>query len=77
LADMKGEKIYEYDLDITGMTDYGMTRDWSSSGTVDFAPATLCRLSDRQDFPLLVTDVAPADFSSVQPNLSPAVPGHP
>ena len=77
MADMKGGKIYEYDLDITGMTDYGMTLDWSLSGTVDFAPATLCRLSDGQDFPLLVTDVAPADSSSVQPNLSPAVPGHP
>ena len=22
---MMGEKIYEYDLDITGMTDYGVT----------------------------------------------------
>jgi hypothetical protein len=24
---MRGKKIYEYDLDITGMTDYGVTLD--------------------------------------------------
>jgi hypothetical protein len=29
---MKGEKIYEYDLDVTGMTDYGVTLDAILSG---------------------------------------------
>ena len=24
---MRGEKIYEYDLDVTGMTDYGVSLD--------------------------------------------------
>lgn len=29
---MKGEKIYEYDLDITGVTDYGIVLDSILSG---------------------------------------------
>lgn len=29
---MKGEKIYEYDLDITGVTDYGIAMDAILSG---------------------------------------------
>ena len=29
---MKGEKIYEYDLDITGVTDYGITLEEILSG---------------------------------------------
>ena len=29
---MKGEKIYEYDLDITGMTDFGMSLEAILSG---------------------------------------------
>lgn len=31
---MNGEKIYEYDLDVTGMTDHGLTL---CVGTVNFA----------------------------------------
>jgi hypothetical protein len=29
---MRGEKIYEYDLDVTGMTDYGVSLDAVLSG---------------------------------------------
>jgi hypothetical protein len=29
---MRGEKIYEYDLDVTGMTDYGVSLDAILSG---------------------------------------------
>ncbi len=29
---MKGEKIYEYDLDVTGVTDYGVTLQAILSG---------------------------------------------
>ena len=29
---MKGEKIYEYDLDVTGVTDYGVTLEAILSG---------------------------------------------
>jgi hypothetical protein len=35
---MKGEKIYEYDLDVTGVTDYGVTLDDILSGQVDIPP---------------------------------------
>jgi hypothetical protein len=35
---MNGEKIYEYDLDITGMTDYGMTLEAILSGQVRLPP---------------------------------------
>jgi len=35
---MRGEKIYEYDLDITGMTDYGVTLDAILSGQVPIPP---------------------------------------
>ncbi|MEP7325655.1 MAG: DUF3237 family protein [Gemmatimonadota bacterium] len=35
---MKGEKIYEYDLDVTGMTDYGVTLDAVLTGTVPIPP---------------------------------------
>jgi len=31
---MRGEKIYEYDLDVTGMTDYGVSLDAILSGKV-------------------------------------------
>lgn len=32
---MRGEKIYEYDLDVTGVTDYGMTLETILSGEVE------------------------------------------
>jgi len=35
---MRGEKIYEYDLDITGMTDYGVPLDAILSGQVQVPP---------------------------------------
>jgi hypothetical protein len=35
---MRGEKIYEYDLDVTGMTDYGVTLDSVLTGTVQVPP---------------------------------------
>ena len=35
---MKGEKIYEYDLDVTGTTDYGMTLDEILSGGAPIPP---------------------------------------
>jgi len=35
---MRGEKIYEYDLDITGMTDYGVTLDAILSGQAQVPP---------------------------------------
>jgi len=35
---MRGEKIYEYDLDVTGMTDYGVTLDAILSGQVQIPP---------------------------------------
>lgn len=35
---MKGEKIYEYDLDITGVTDYGVSLDAILSGKVSVPP---------------------------------------
>ena len=35
---MKGEKIYEYDLDITGLTDYGIALDAILSGQVQIPP---------------------------------------
>ena len=35
---MTGEKIYEYDLDITGVTDYGMSMDAILSGSVPLPP---------------------------------------
>jgi len=38
MAAMKGEKIYEYDLDITGMTDYGVTLDAILSGQARVPP---------------------------------------
>ena len=33
-----GEKIYEYDLDVTGMTDYGVSLDDILSGKVPIPP---------------------------------------
>jgi hypothetical protein len=38
---MKGEKIYEYDVDITGMTDYGITLEAALSGQVPIPPQGL------------------------------------
>jgi hypothetical protein len=35
---MKGEKIYEYDLDITGVTDYGVSLDAILAGTQKIPP---------------------------------------
>ena len=35
---MKGEKIYEYDLDVTGMTDYGVTLPSIISGQSKIPP---------------------------------------
>jgi hypothetical protein len=35
---MTGEKIYEYDLDVTGMTDYGVSLDASLSGKEKIPP---------------------------------------
>ena len=35
---MKGEKIYEYELDITGLTDYGLTMEAVLSGQVPIPP---------------------------------------
>ncbi len=35
---MVGEKIYEYDLDITGLTDYGLTLNVIGSGQAPIPP---------------------------------------
>jgi len=35
---MKGEKIYEYDLDVTGITDYGVSLDAILSGKEKLPP---------------------------------------
>jgi hypothetical protein len=35
---MRGEKIYEYDLDVTGMTDHGLGLDAILSGQVPVPP---------------------------------------
>ena len=35
---MRGEKIYEYDLDVTGMTDYGVSLDALLSGKEKIPP---------------------------------------
>jgi Protein of unknown function (DUF3237) len=35
---MRGEKIYEYDLDVTGMTDYGVSLDAILSGREKIPP---------------------------------------
>lgn len=35
---MTGEKIYEYDLDVTGMTDYGVSLDALLSGAQPIPP---------------------------------------
>jgi hypothetical protein len=35
---MRGEKIYEYDLDVTGMTDYGVSLDAILSGKEKIPP---------------------------------------
>lgn len=35
---MRGEKIYEYDLDITGVTDFGITMDAILSGASPVPP---------------------------------------
>jgi len=35
---MRGEKIYEYDLDVTGVTDYGIPLDAVLSGQVPIPP---------------------------------------
>ena len=43
---MRGEKIYEYDLDITGMTDYGVTLDAILSGQVPIPPQGV-RIDDK------------------------------
>jgi len=39
---MKGEKIYEYDLDVTGITDYGITLDAVLSGQTPVPPQGVC-----------------------------------
>jgi len=38
---MKGEKIYEYDLDVTGMTDHGVSLPDALSGQVPIPPQGL------------------------------------
>ncbi len=38
---MRGEKIYEYDLDVTGVTDYGVTLDAVLSGKEKIPPQGL------------------------------------
>ena len=38
---MRGEKIYEYDLDVTGITDYGVTLDAILSGREKVPPQGL------------------------------------
>lgn len=38
---MRGEKIYEYDLDVTGTTDYGVTLDAIMSGQATIPPQGL------------------------------------
>jgi hypothetical protein len=38
---MRGEKIYEYDLDVTGVTDYGVSLDAILSGTEAVPPQGL------------------------------------
>jgi hypothetical protein len=35
---MRGEKIYSYDLDVTGMTDYGVTLDAILTGQIKIPP---------------------------------------
>ena len=35
---MRGEKIYEYDLDVTGMTDYGVSLEVILSGKEKIPP---------------------------------------
>ena len=35
---MKGEKIYDYEIDITGVTDYGLTMEAVLSGQVPIPP---------------------------------------
>ncbi len=35
---MRGEKIYEYDLDVTGVTDYGVSLEAILSGQVKIPP---------------------------------------
>jgi hypothetical protein len=35
---MRGEKIYEYDLDVTGMTDHGLTLEAILSGQASVPP---------------------------------------
>jgi len=35
---MKGEKIYEYDLDITGVTDYGIVMESILAGQQEIPP---------------------------------------
>lgn len=35
---MKGEKIYEYDLDVSGITDYGVSLDAILSGKEKLPP---------------------------------------
>jgi len=39
---MKGEKIYGYDPDVTGMTDYGMSLDAILSGKEKLPPHGVC-----------------------------------
>ena len=43
---MRGEKIYEYDFDVTGVTDHGVTLEAILSGQVKVPPqgvrADLC-----------------------------------
>ena len=35
---MRGEKIYEYDLDVTGVADYGISLDAILSGQLQMPP---------------------------------------
>ena len=39
---MKGEKIFEFDLDITGVTDYGVSMDAILSGKEKIPPQGAC-----------------------------------
>src|SRR5271169_5903319 len=46
---MRGEKIYEYDLDIKGVTDYGVSMDAILSGKEKVPPRELASTSRLMD----------------------------
>jgi hypothetical protein len=41
-SSMRGEKIFEFDLDITGVTDYGVSMDAILSGNEKIPPQGAC-----------------------------------